>query len=452
MNIYDNTWIKLPRDFVEWRWYHNTETVHLFLYLLLSANVKNKDYNNVTINRGELITSIRQLSLNTGMSIQTVRTCLKRLKTSKEIRYRKLNNQGTIIIIVDFNTYQPAGIDESVSSWIKLYRKMVNWEWFTDSKMSHLYVHFMLKGQIVYLPSINKYACQLETNRLKLCRETGISVQSLKTCIKKLIDAKEINYEQISTNHKSIVTICKYDDYKDDNTIINTALTQHQHSINTATKKLLVDELDSTNEIVELTDSNTVDCENNQLVANTALTQHQHSINTASTQHQHGINTLSKNIRKKEIKKERISSSSSTRMREEENFEEDLEKGLKENEQKKASKEGDDDFSMQLLSNEHWLSAMQAKYSLPSHQSVQTKLEEFAQDMKCRIKPPHKNLQDYVGHFCDWLTINLSKTSLTSQDVKPQNEKNGSSKREEEFAERQNVTANKANGDYSSEL
>ena len=283
MNIYDNTWIKLPRDFVEWRWYHNTETVHLFLYLLLSANVKNMDYNNVTINRGELITSIRQLSLNTGMSIQTVRTCLKRLKTSKEIRYRKLNNQGTIIIIVDFNTYQPAGIDESVSSWIKLYRKMVNWEWFTDSKMSHLYVHFMLKGQIVYLPSINKYACQLETNRLKLCRETGISVQSLKTCIKKLIDAKEINYEQISTNHKSIVTICKYDDYKDDNTIINTALTQHQHSINTASKKLLVDELDSTNEIVELTDSNTVDCENNQLVANTALTQHQHSINTALT-------------------------------------------------------------------------------------------------------------------------------------------------------------------------
>lgn len=369
MNIYDNTWIKLPRDFVEWRWYHNTETVHLFLYLLLSANVKNKDYNNVTINRGELITSIRQLSLNTGMSIQTVRTCLKRLKTSKEIRYRKLNNQGTIIIIVDFDTYQPAGIDESVSSWIKLYRKMVNWEWFTDSKMSHLYVHFMLKGQIVYLPSINKYACQLETNRLKLCRETGISVQSLKTCIKKLIDAKEINYEQISTNHRSIVTICKYDDYKHDNTIINTALTQHQH----------------------------------------------------------GINTLSKNIRKKEINKERIFSSSSTststRMREEENFEEDLEKGLKENEQKKASKESDDDFSMQLLSNEHWLSAMQAKYSLPSNQSVQTKLEEFAQDMKCRIKPPHKNLQDYVGHFCDWLTINLSKTSVTSQDVKPQNEK-----------------------------
>lgn len=85
MTIFDNTWIKLPRDFVEWRWYHNSETVHLFLYLLLNANIKEAEYNNVTINRGELITSIRQLSISTGNSIQTIRTCLKRLKVSKAI-------------------------------------------------------------------------------------------------------------------------------------------------------------------------------------------------------------------------------------------------------------------------------------------------------------------------------------------------------------------------------
>ena len=390
MTIFDNTWIKLPRDFVEWRWYHNSETVHLFLYLLLNANIKEAEYNNVTINRGELITSIRQLSISTGNSIQTIRTCLKRLKISKEIKYRKLNNQGTIIIMLDFNKYQPVGIDESVTNWIKLYRRMINWEWFFDSKISHLYVHFLLKGKVVHIPTLDKYACQLETSRLQLSRETGISEQSLKTCIKKLTEAKEIMFEQKSTNHRSTVTICKYDDYSVDDTNVNTALTQHQHS----------------------------------------------------------INTLSKNIRKKD-KKERISSSSACAC-EEENFEEDFEKGLKENEQKKASKERDEDFSMQLLSNEQWLLAMQTKYKLPS-ENIQMKLEEFTQDLKCRMKPPHKDLQDFVGHFCDWLAIN--KCKKISQDIKPQNEKrNGIFKREEELAERQTVTANKDNGDYSSKL
>ena len=445
MTIFDNTWIKLPRDFVEWRWYHNSETVHLFLYLLLNANIKEAEYNNVTINRGELITSIRQLSISTGNSIQTIRTCLKRLKVSKEIKYRKLNNQGTIIIMLDFNKYQPVGIDESVTNWIKLYRRMINWEWFFDSKISHLYVHFLLKGKVVHIPTLDKYACQLETSRLQLSRETGISEQSLKTCIKKLTEAKEIMFEQKSTNHRSTVTICKYDDYSVDDTNVNTALTQHQHSINTAPKNRLVDELNPTNDIIEIIDCNTANYKENRLVANTASTQHQHSINTASTQRQHSINTLSKNIRKKEYKKEIISSSSACAC-EEENFE----KGLKENEQKKASKERDEHFSMQLLSNEQWLLAMQTKYKLPS-ENIQMKLEEFTQDLKCRMKPPHKDLQDFVGHFCDWLAIN--KCKKISQDIKPQNEnRNGIFKREEELAERQTVTANKDNGDYSSKL
>ena len=267
---------------------------------------------------------------------------------------------------------------------------------------------------------------------------------------KKLIKAKEINYEQISTNHKSIVTICKYDDYRVENVNTNTALTQHQHSINTASKNLLVDVLNPTNEIVEVIDCESVDCESDLLVTNTALTQHQHSTNTASTQHQHGINTLSKNIRKKEYKKEYPPSS--TRTREEEIFDEESENEQKENVQKKASKESDEDFSLQLISNDCWLLAMQAKYKLPC-EIIRMKLEEFSQDLKCRIKPPHKDLQDFVGHFCDWLAINKCKTSQIAQDIKPQNEnRNGIFKREEELAERQTVAANKADGDYGSEL
>ena len=39
MNIVDNSWIKLPRNFVNWSWYHDANMVQLYLYLLLNANV-----------------------------------------------------------------------------------------------------------------------------------------------------------------------------------------------------------------------------------------------------------------------------------------------------------------------------------------------------------------------------------------------------------------------------
>ena len=49
MRNFDKTWIKLPRSFTSWRWYHESKMVHLFLYLLLQANVKKKDYLSLTI-------------------------------------------------------------------------------------------------------------------------------------------------------------------------------------------------------------------------------------------------------------------------------------------------------------------------------------------------------------------------------------------------------------------
>lgn len=103
MSTFENSWIKLQRDFVKWKWYHSSETVHLYLFLVMCANMEPSEYNNITIGRGELITSIRQLSMSTGISVRTIRTCLNRLKMSKEIRYKKLNKHGTIIIVVNYN-------------------------------------------------------------------------------------------------------------------------------------------------------------------------------------------------------------------------------------------------------------------------------------------------------------------------------------------------------------
>lgn len=47
----DNSWIKLPRMFMNWQWYQNTNMVHLYLYLLLNANIENKLYFGISIQR-----------------------------------------------------------------------------------------------------------------------------------------------------------------------------------------------------------------------------------------------------------------------------------------------------------------------------------------------------------------------------------------------------------------
>ena len=235
MNTSDNSWIKLPRTFCDWRWYKDSKMVQLYLYLLINANMQSTEYRNTVIKRGEFMTSLRSLTVETGITIKTIRTCLSRLKRTKEIQLKKMNKYGTIIILTEYDKFQPIGIDENASNWIKLYRKMINWHWYMDSQIVHLYVHCLLKGSLVYVPTIDRYVCQFETNRCQLHRETNISIQSIKTCIKKLTSTKEISFEKKSTTKNSLVTICERDDYELLKNAMGTERAQKGHRTGTVT-------------------------------------------------------------------------------------------------------------------------------------------------------------------------------------------------------------------------
>lgn len=85
MNIVDNSWIKLPRNFVNWSWYHDANMVQLYLYLLLNANVYDVKYNDITIKRGECLVSLNTLSKETGISLKSLRTSLADAKDQEII-------------------------------------------------------------------------------------------------------------------------------------------------------------------------------------------------------------------------------------------------------------------------------------------------------------------------------------------------------------------------------
>ncbi len=75
-----NGWIKLHRKFLEWEWYDDTNSVRVFLHLLIKANHKDKNYRGTLIKRGQLVTGRKAISRATGLTEQNVRTALSKLE------------------------------------------------------------------------------------------------------------------------------------------------------------------------------------------------------------------------------------------------------------------------------------------------------------------------------------------------------------------------------------
>ena len=418
MNIVDNSWIKLPRNFVNWSWYHDANMVQLYLYLLLNANVYDVKYNDITIKRGECLVSLNHLSKETGISLQKLRTGLARLQRTKEIEYKKLQN-GRIIVLVDFNKFQPIGIDEAAPDWIKLYRKICDWGWYHEPNMVHLYVYFMLKAKLVINNDSRSEAWQLNSTLRLLTKATGISEKSIRTCLARLQRTGEISYLPGVAHKQSVITLCNYDSYQATKISTNTVLTQERHNNIESVSEHNNSQISAQKER-DITRCNYDSYQATKNSTNTVLTQEQHSSNTVLTQEQHSSNTALttlKEYKNKRIKEIKNIDDDIAHVREGD-FVEVLEvtEVEKENEQKKSSKES---FAELVKVEAAWLAAIQKKYKLSTSEEVKNKVDEFEIELVCRGKDKHEDMKDFKCHFCDWLeknlrTINQPQTSNRS--------------------------------------
>ena len=406
MNIADNSWIKLPRNFVNWSWYHDANMVQLYLYLLLNANVYDVKYNDITIKRGECLASLNHLSKETGISLQKLRTGLTRLQRTKEIEYKKLQN-GRIIVLVDFNKFQPIGIDEAAPDWIKLYRKICDWGWYHEPNMVHLYVYFMLKAKLVINNDSRSEAWQLNSTLRLLTKATGISEKSIRTCLARLQRTGEISYLPGVAHKQSVITLCNYDSYQATKNSTNTVLTQERHNNIESVSEHNNSQISAQKER-DITRCNYDSYQATKISTNTVLTQEQHSSNTVLTQEQHSSNTALttlKEYKNKRIKEIKNIDDDIAHVREGD-FVEVLEVTdvKKENEQKKSSKES---FAELVKVEAAWLAAIQKKYKLSTSEEVKNKVDEFEIELVCRGKDKHEDMKDFKCHFCDWLEKNL---------------------------------------------
>ena len=97
--------IKIDRKILKWEWWSDINTCRLFLYMLIVAYWKSGNYKGKEIPRGSFPSSLSELSKETGLTENEVRTAIKHLKSTGEIT-SKSHSKFTVFTVKNYDLYQ----------------------------------------------------------------------------------------------------------------------------------------------------------------------------------------------------------------------------------------------------------------------------------------------------------------------------------------------------------
>ena len=134
-------------------------------------------------------------------------------------------------------------MDDNIS-FVKLYRKILGWEWYTDVPTKTLFIHLLIVA--------NRYPTRWRGQEIKtgqkitslanLAEETGLTLQQTRTALKKLEKNGELSIK--STNKFTLITVENYTEYQCTKDESNNQITNEQQSNNnqiTTNKKVKKD-------------------------------------------------------------------------------------------------------------------------------------------------------------------------------------------------------------------
>jgi len=103
--------------------------------------------------------------------------------------------------------------------FIKLHRKLTQWEWYSDINTTRLFTHLLIMSN--YEPKkwrgIQINRGEYLTGRIKLSEETGLSQQQIRTSLSKLKSTNEITIK--ATNKYTIIKLENYCVYQGKETV-----------------------------------------------------------------------------------------------------------------------------------------------------------------------------------------------------------------------------------------
>lgn len=119
-----------------------------------------------------------------------------------------------------------------MEGWIKIHRKMKAWGWYKNENTKSVFLHLLLEAnhQVKEFMGHKILPGQVVVGRNSLSKDTGLSIQRVRTSLAHLASTNEITIK--TTNKFSIITITKWDIYQGANQDINHQLTINQPSTN----------------------------------------------------------------------------------------------------------------------------------------------------------------------------------------------------------------------------
>jgi uncharacterized phage protein (TIGR02220 family) len=103
---------------------------------------------------------------------------------------------------------------ENCGGFIKLFRQILDWEWYDDLPTCRLFIHLLLKANYAernwHGQTIERGSCI--TSYATLASETGLSQEQIKRALKNLTKTGEI--KRIATNKNTVICVVKYADFQ----------------------------------------------------------------------------------------------------------------------------------------------------------------------------------------------------------------------------------------------
>lgn len=98
-------YMKLYRSLLNWEWYRDNNVKILFIHCLLRANYKPKPFHGKVIERGSFVSSIDNLSAETGLSVRQTRTAIDKLVSTNNLT-KVSTPQYTVFTVQNYEMYQ----------------------------------------------------------------------------------------------------------------------------------------------------------------------------------------------------------------------------------------------------------------------------------------------------------------------------------------------------------
>lgn len=118
------------------------------------------------------------------------------------------------------------------NGFIKLYKKMLKWEWYDDNNTKIVFLHCLLRAnwESGSWHGISYEAGQFITSLPNLANETHLTVQNVRTALSHLKSTGELTDNQQGSFR--VITVVKWDEYQGTNRRTNRVLTDDQQEGN----------------------------------------------------------------------------------------------------------------------------------------------------------------------------------------------------------------------------